>query len=137
MSEGKLSKEPRCSCGNGSVPGPAHHPTCTAYVHFPVPGEQPSSKNDLAARLRIELCGKGLTDEYELVLEAADELERLTRELADVQRMRNAELYRQPDETTAVHKDPTGTTREPPHCPSCSCGLPRDFTGRPIEPRGL
>jgi hypothetical protein len=23
---------------------------------------------------------------------------------------------------TAVHPDPTGTTREPPHCPTCECG---------------
>lgn len=22
------------------------------------------------------------------------------------------------------HPDPTGTMREPPHCPSCSCGIP-------------
>lgn len=27
--------------------------------------------------------------------------------------------------TTAasVHADPTGKTREPPHCPTCACGL--------------
>lgn len=24
---------------------------------------------------------------------------------------------------TVVHADPTGKTREPPHCPSCSCGV--------------
>jgi hypothetical protein len=23
-----------------------------------------------------------------------------------------------------VHVDPTGTNREPPHCPTCSCGMP-------------
>lgn len=23
-----------------------------------------------------------------------------------------------------VHVDPTGSTREPPHCPTCSCGSP-------------
>lgn len=26
-------------------------------------------------------------------------------------------------ETRACHPDPTGTTREPPHCPTCACGL--------------
>lgn len=25
-------------------------------------------------------------------------------------------------EETPVHRDPTGKTREPPHCPTCSCG---------------
>jgi hypothetical protein len=25
--------------------------------------------------------------------------------------------------TTPVHPDPTGTTREPPHCPTCGCGV--------------
>lgn len=24
----------------------------------------------------------------------------------------------------AVHADPTGKTREPPHCPTCDCGTP-------------
>lgn len=27
-----------------------------------------------------------------------------------------------------AHSDPTGTTREPPHCPTCGCGLP----GEPV-----
>jgi hypothetical protein len=27
-------------------------------------------------------------------------------------------------ETSPVHADPTGTTREPPHCPTCACGAP-------------
>lgn len=26
-------------------------------------------------------------------------------------------------ETTPCHSDPSGKTREPPHCPSCSCGM--------------
>lgn len=30
------------------------------------------------------------------------------------------------DETTQCHPDPTGKTREPPHCPSCSCGMPSE-----------
>jgi hypothetical protein len=28
-----------------------------------------------------------------------------------------------------THPDPTGKTREPPHCPSCSCGTPADLVG--------
>ncbi len=26
-----------------------------------------------------------------------------------------------------VHADPTGKTREPPHCPTCNCGTPADL----------
>lgn len=32
-----------------------------------------------------------------------------------------------PDQTTIpAHADPTGTTREPPHCPTCACSLAPD-----------
>lgn len=35
-----------------------------------------------------------------------------------------------------VHADPTGTTREPPHCPSCSCGMAdRHHGGTTVEER--
>jgi hypothetical protein len=39
----------------------------------------------------------------------------------DIRRMA-VELLRRRDAETPVHSDPTGKTREPPHCPSCSCG---------------
>jgi len=32
---------------------------------------------------------------------------------------------------TPIHRDPTGSTREPPHCPSCSCGAPVEISARP------
>jgi hypothetical protein len=28
-----------------------------------------------------------------------------------------------------AHPDPTGTTREPPHCPTCACGAPETTSG--------
>jgi hypothetical protein len=36
------------------------------------------------------------------------------------------EDYERLQSETPVHRDPTGRTREPPHCPSCSCGMPAD-----------
>jgi len=53
-------------------------------------------------------------------------------DLASAARLAMEGLWRQPwggwapesptaDEPTPVHPDPTGKTREPPHCPTCDC----------------
>lgn len=42
--------------------------------------------------------------------------------MADVIESKDAEIARL-RQTVPAHVDPTGTTREPPHCPTCSCGL--------------
>jgi hypothetical protein len=46
------------------------------------------------------------------------------------------DAYLRAAEKTIAHRDPTGTTREPPHCPSCSCGMAdRHHGGTTVEER--
>ena len=106
--------------------------------------------SNLVARLRQHAQGDWftITDENETAAEAADEIERLRAALKkakpivgaacasagatgsnDSRRLREkvyteiCEALGSTVETGAVHPDPTGKTREPPHCPTCGCGL--------------
>ena len=87
--------------------------------------------DDLHAALSIERSNRALYDE---------KIERLRALLREAQAWINlveddgvildaridAALGGTADQPPAYHTDPTGTEREPPHCPTCGCGAPVD-----------